>query len=82
MIDRILISFLFLPFPSQYHLQISAGEEHPAVLRLQVEDKDSPSSPAWRAKYKITKGNEKEQFTIETDPATNEGILSVIKVRK
>uniref|UniRef100_A0A8C3XAN5 Cadherin 26 n=1 Tax=Cyanoderma ruficeps TaxID=181631 RepID=A0A8C3XAN5_9PASS len=62
-----------------YHLQISAGEEHPAVLRLRVEDKDSPSTPAWRAKYKITKGNEKEQFTIETDPATNEGILSVIK---
>ncbi|TRZ10415.1 hypothetical protein HGM15179_016687 [Zosterops borbonicus] len=62
-----------------YHLQISAGEEHPAVLRLQVEDKDSPNAPAWRAKYKITKGNEKEQFTIETDPATNEGILSVIK---
>ncbi|XP_066055245.1 cadherin-like protein 26 [Chamaea fasciata] len=62
-----------------YHLQISAGEEHPAVLRLQVEDKDSPNAPAWRAKYKITKGNEKEKFTIETDPATNEGILSVIK---
>ncbi|XP_058706953.1 cadherin-like protein 26 [Poecile atricapillus] len=62
-----------------YHLQISAGEEHPAVLRLQVEDKDSPNTPAWRAKYKIIKGNEEEQFTIETDPATNEGILSVIK---
>ncbi|XP_062360950.1 cadherin-like protein 26 [Cinclus cinclus] len=62
-----------------YHLQISAGEEHPAVLRLQVEDKDFPNTPAWRAKYKITKGNEKEQFSIETDPVTNEGILSVIK---
>lgn len=62
-----------------YHLQISAGEEHPAVLRLQVEDKDSPNTRAWKAKYEITKGNEKEQFTIETDPATNEGILSVIK---
>ncbi|XP_023795574.1 cadherin-like protein 26 [Cyanistes caeruleus] len=62
-----------------YHLQISAGEEHPAVLRLQVEDKDSPNTPAWRAKYKIVKGNEEEQFTMETDPATNEGILNVIK---
>ncbi|XP_016158625.1 PREDICTED: cadherin-like protein 26 [Ficedula albicollis] len=62
-----------------YHLQISAGEEHPAVLRLQVEDRDSPNTPAWRAKYKITEGNEKEQFSIETDPGTNEGILSVIK---
>uniref|UniRef100_A0A8C3UI27 Cadherin 26 n=1 Tax=Catharus ustulatus TaxID=91951 RepID=A0A8C3UI27_CATUS len=62
-----------------YHLQISAGQEHPAVLRLQVEDKDSPNTPAWRPKYKITKGNEEEQFSIETDPATNEGILSVVK---
>lgn len=69
------------PFPSQYQLEVSAGQEHPAALRLQVQDEDSPNTPAWRAKYGITTGNEKEQFTIETDPDTNEGILSIIQVR-
>uniref|UniRef100_A0A8C5TP44 Cadherin 26 n=1 Tax=Malurus cyaneus samueli TaxID=2593467 RepID=A0A8C5TP44_9PASS len=68
------------------HLPVFTGDNvresrvaSPTVLRLRVEDKDSPNTPAWRAKYRIAKGNEKEQFTIETDPVTNEGILSVIK---
>lgn len=42
-------------------------------------DKDSPNSPAWRAKYTI-QGDEGEHFKIETDPDTNDGILTVIKV--
>lgn len=49
------------------------------VLRLQVTDKDIRGSKAWKAKYTIY-GDKKEQFKIETDPVTNEGILTVVKV--
>ncbi|XP_067228421.1 cadherin-like protein 26 [Chanodichthys erythropterus] len=48
------------------------------VLRLQVTDKDIRGSKAWKAKYTIY-GDKKEQFKIETDPVTNEGILTVVK---
>ncbi|XP_016098104.1 cadherin-like protein 26 isoform X2 [Sinocyclocheilus grahami] len=48
------------------------------VLRLQVTDKDIRGSKAWKAKYTIHE-DKKEILKIETDPVTNEGILTVVK---
>ncbi|XP_073730959.1 cadherin-like protein 26 [Misgurnus anguillicaudatus] len=48
------------------------------VLRLQVTDKDSYGTDAWKAIYTIY-GDTKNIFKIETDPATNEGVLTVVK---
>ncbi|KAM4833580.1 cadherin-15 isoform 2-T2 [Thomomys bottae] len=49
------------------------------VGRLQVEDRDLPGSPNWRARFTILEGDPDRQFTIRTDPKTNEGVLSVAK---
>ena len=65
---------------SQYNIQISEGRASQGVLRLGVQDGDSPYTAAWKVKFDITNGNEEGHFDISTDPETNEGNLSVIKV--
>ncbi|XP_052450209.1 cadherin-like protein 26 isoform X1 [Carassius gibelio] len=58
--------------------KVKEGEAGVEVLRLQVTDKDVRGSKAWKAKYTISE-DKKEIFKIETDPVTNEGILTVVK---
>ncbi|KAF4077893.1 hypothetical protein AMELA_G00193240 [Ameiurus melas] len=58
--------------------KINERESGVEVLRLQVSDKDSQGSPAWKAKFTIH-GDPENYFKIHTDPKTNEGILTVIK---
>lgn len=63
----------------KYELTVLEGEVRNDILRLKVQDMDTPQTPAWRAKYKILKGNEKANYNLVTDPKTNDGILSIIK---
>ncbi|KAM4613816.1 cadherin-like protein 26 [Polymixia lowei] len=58
--------------------KVKEGETGSSPLRLHVTDKDTLNSPAWRAKYTIH-GDKGEHFKIETDPDTNDGILTVVK---
>ncbi|KAI5612090.1 cadherin-like protein 26 isoform X1 [Silurus asotus] len=58
--------------------RIKERESGVEVLRLHVTDKDSPHSPAWRAKFTLH-GDPGNNFQIQADPKTNEGILTVIK---
>ncbi|KAM9361771.1 cadherin-like protein 26 [Symphorus nematophorus] len=58
--------------------KVKEDETGMSPLRLHVTDMDTPNTPAWRVKY-IIQGDEGEHFKIETDPDTNDGILTVVK---
>ncbi|XP_070759291.1 cadherin-like protein 26 [Enoplosus armatus] len=58
--------------------KVKEDETGTSPLWLHVTDKDTPNSPAWRVKYTI-QGDEGGHFKIETDPHTNDGILTVVK---
>uniref|UniRef100_A0A8C5ULN5 Cadherin-like protein 26 n=1 Tax=Microcebus murinus TaxID=30608 RepID=A0A8C5ULN5_MICMU len=62
-----------------YKIQISEGQVTQGLLRLPVQDRDSPGTAAWRAQFNILHGNEEGHFDVLADPETNEGILNVIK---
>ena len=64
----------------QYKGQVMEMESDKEILRVGVEDKDTPYSPGWKAKYYFIKGNEDNNYALTTDPKTNEGVLTVIKV--
>ncbi|KAM9350587.1 cadherin-like protein 26 isoform 2-T2 [Symphorus nematophorus] len=58
--------------------RVKEREEKVIVSRLQVTDKDTKGTAAWRAKYHIHEDTN-NNFRITTDPETNEGLLYVEK---
>ena len=50
------------------------------IGRVNVVDNDDPGTGNWEAKYTIAESDQFSNFAIETDPLTNEGILTVVKV--
>lgn len=51
------------------------------VANLTVIDADQPHSPNWNAIYRIISGDPSGHFTIRTDPVSNDGMVTVVKVR-
>ena len=51
------------------------------VANLTVIDRDQPHTPNWNAVYRIISGDPTGHFTVHTDPVTNNGMVTVVKVR-
>ncbi|XP_017342268.1 cadherin-like protein 26 isoform X2 [Ictalurus punctatus] len=65
----------------KYDAQVIELETNKELLRIPVRDQDTPNTLASRAMFTILKGNEEGNYKIETDPVTNEGVLTVIKAK-
>ncbi|CAK7317146.1 CDH15 [Vulpes lagopus] len=63
----------------EFFMEVTEAVSGVDVGRLEVQDRDLPGSPNWAARFTILEGDPKGQFTIRTDPKTNEGVLSVVK---
>nr|XP_032634885.1 desmoglein-1-gamma-like [Chelonoidis abingdonii] len=64
---------------SSYSATIVENSLSSELLRIQVLDADEQFSDNWLAEFFFIAGNEENCFEFITDPATNEGILRVIK---
>lgn len=71
---------LLLLLLSQFSGEVQENRVNVIVANLTVTDKDQPHTPAWSAVYRIVAGDPTGRFSIPTDPTTNEGLLTVVKV--
>ncbi|KAM9269070.1 cadherin-1-like [Cariama cristata] len=65
--------------PTMYEGMVNENEVGVVVARLHVTDRDMQGSPAWQAVYHIKSGDADGDFSITTDPKTNDGILKTAK---
>lgn len=65
----------------QFYGEVPENRVDVIVANLTVTDKDQPHTPAWNARYQMTGGDPTGQFTILTDPNSNDGLVTVVKVR-
>ncbi|KFQ93325.1 Cadherin-1, partial [Nipponia nippon] len=65
--------------PTVYEGSVDENDVGVVVARLHVTDRDMQGSPAWQAVYRIKSGDQDGDFSITTDPKTNDGILKTAK---
>lgn len=65
---------------SQFAGEVPENRVETVVANLTVMDRDQPHSANWNAVYRIISGDPSGHFSIRTDPVTNEGMVTVVKV--
>lgn len=70
------------PWFLQFYGEVPENRVDVIVANLTVTDKDQPHTPAWNAMYRMTGGDPTGRFTILTDPNSNDGLVTVVKVRR
>uniref|UniRef100_A0A6J0TCK5 Cadherin-15 n=1 Tax=Pogona vitticeps TaxID=103695 RepID=A0A6J0TCK5_9SAUR len=63
----------------KFSMEAPENKQDAVIGRLMVQDKDLPGSPNWLAKFTILEGDPKGAFAIQTDPLTNDGVVSLVK---
>ncbi|TKS70253.1 Cadherin-15 Cadherin-14 [Collichthys lucidus] len=64
--------------PDSYNMIAVENRKDYEIGRVNVTDKDDHGTRNWEAKYFISNDFD-EKFAISTDPATNEGVLTVVQ---
>ncbi|KAM4570555.1 cadherin-like protein 26 [Fundulus diaphanus] len=66
---------------TQYQAEAMEMTLSKEILRVAVDDKDTPGTPGWKAEYYFISGNDDGMYNITTDPKTNEGIIGIAKAK-
>lgn len=72
-------TFLLLLILIQGSGNVVEGTNGTSLLKIHTTDTDTRLTLAWRVRYSI-QGDKGGHFSIHTDPETNDGIITVIKV--
>ncbi|KAK6477153.1 cadherin-15-like [Huso huso] len=63
-----------------FQMSVMENKVQADIGRITVTDEDEPQTENWWVKYTITAGDPEGNFDIRRDDATNEGIVSVVKL--
>ncbi|KAG7261549.1 hypothetical protein CRUP_022715 [Coryphaenoides rupestris] len=63
----------------QYQVSGLENRRDYELCRVNVTDRDDPGTGNWEARYAIARSDASGHFAVHTDPATNQGVVTVVK---